>query len=596
MAFCRTLGSLRLAIFLIAALAAILIFGTFFESLRSTELAQRFIYTSWWFDFYLTLFALNVFCAVVTRYPFKKRHTGFIITHAGLLMICLGSALNRHLGVEGQMYLREGETTGELSMAEKVLEVRLPNEKVFKISADPVRVKGRLNKRVELDGEYGLSFLDAQENMAVSSRVEKAGEGAERNPAVLFELKSEMAGFNEEHWLVYFDESNPERNIWSMGPAVFRIYKALSDEEADQLLQADAGGSTKNKPVLTVSFPESGVAERIAFDPDKPETVELSQAKGQLSIINYFPNARVVSNQLVNEPGATPNPAVQLELTGPDGKTERHTVFELFPEFDTLHGSDGSGWSGAKLKLTSPSGEGKGPRAEFLLVQPPDENLRFSSQTARGGYKTGPVELGVWQEAGWMDFQFRIKEYYPRAHVIYDAAPVSGNVGGSMNKGNPGVRFELSHRDPGGRVLKSDPLWMLFGETREIWAAGEPVTVTYRYDQIPVPFSIKLVDFARAFYPGTRSPASYESDVVLHDHSEGLTKEQKIYMNHPLDYKGYRVFQSSFVEVPPGEPEISVFQVAKAPGTPVIYTGAVVLMAGIITMFYISPVANPKNL
>jgi cytochrome c-type biogenesis protein CcsB len=47
-------------------------------------------------------------------------------------------------------------------------------------------------------------------------------------------------------------------------------------------------------------------------------------------------------------------------------------------------------------------------------------------------------------------------------------------------------------------------------------------------------------------YPGTNSASSYASEVTLIDQRENLQEEHRIYMNHILDYGGYRFFQSSY--------------------------------------------------
>ena len=58
------------------------------------------------------------------------------------------------------------------------------------------------------------------------------------------------------------------------------------------------------------------------------------------------------------------------------------------------------------------------------------------------------------------------------------------------------------------------------------------------------PFSLKLDKFVMETYPGSSSPSAYESHVSIVD--EGKLTPYKIYMNHVLNYKGYRFFQASF--------------------------------------------------
>ncbi|GIQ59781.1 cytochrome c biogenesis protein [Flavobacterium collinsii] len=85
-------------------------------------------------------------------------------------------------------------------------------------------------------------------------------------------------------------------------------------------------------------------------------------------------------------------------------------------------------------------------------------------------------------------------------------------------------------------------------------SVGEPQTVKigkieyslfYGSKAYILPFKVKLNDFIATKYPGTeKSYSSYESKVTVQDSTE--TFDYRIYMNHVLDYKGFRFFQSSF--------------------------------------------------
>lgn len=58
------------------------------------------------------------------------------------------------------------------------------------------------------------------------------------------------------------------------------------------------------------------------------------------------------------------------------------------------------------------------------------------------------------------------------------------------------------------------------------------------------PFSLKLDKFVMETYPGSSSPSAYESHIQIIDN--GKQTPFKIYMNHVLNYDGYRFFQASF--------------------------------------------------
>jgi len=70
--------------------------------------------------------------------------------------------------------------------------------------------------------------------------------------------------------------------------------------------------------------------------------------------------------------------------------------------------------------------------------------------------------------------------------------------------------------------------------------------IRYGSEPVEVPFALELLDFEMTRYPGTNSPESFASEVVIHDEELGVHEPFRIYMNHILDYRGFRFFQSSY--------------------------------------------------
>lgn len=60
-----------------------------------------------------------------------------------------------------------------------------------------------------------------------------------------------------------------------------------------------------------------------------------------------------------------------------------------------------------------------------------------------------------------------------------------------------------------------------------------------------LPFAIELEQF-RVEYYSTGMPKSFESDLIIHDDTLDEPLHQTIRVNHPLIYKGYAIYQSSF--------------------------------------------------
>lgn len=98
-----------------------------------------------------------------------------------------------------------------------------------------------------------------------------------------------------------------------------------------------------------------------------------------------------------------------------------------------------------------------------------------------------------------------------------------------------------------------------------------------------LPFQIKLNDFVAKKYPGTqKSYSSFESFVNVSDSEKQF--DYKIYMNHVLDYKGYRFFQSGF---DPDEQGTILSVNHDYWGTLITYIGYFILFVSMIVIFFI---------
>jgi hypothetical protein len=98
-------ASLRLAIVLLSLFTCCLAAATLIESRYDGRIAADLVYRAWWFVVLLAGLAANVLCAALKKYPWKRHQVGFLITHAGLLILLSGGVLTALGGVEGQMVL-----------------------------------------------------------------------------------------------------------------------------------------------------------------------------------------------------------------------------------------------------------------------------------------------------------------------------------------------------------------------------------------------------------------------------------------------------------------------------------------------------------
>lgn len=99
-------------------------------------------------------------------------------------------------------------------------------------------------------------------------------------------------------------------------------------------------------------------------------------------------------------------------------------------------------------------------------------------------------------------------------------------------------------------------------------------------DYHPLPFAVELKKFTLTRYPGSSSPSSYESDLLIH--VDGKTVNGNVYMNNVIDIKGYRLFQASYDKDELGT-VLSVNQ--DVAGRTITYSGYALLLVGFILCF-----------
>ncbi len=96
-------------------------------------------------------------------------------------------------------------------------------------------------------------------------------------------------------------------------------------------------------------------------------------------------------------------------------------------------------------------------------------------------------------------------------------------------------------------------------------------------DRATLPFTVKLDRFRVDHYPGTMRPSNFRSDVEISDPA-GQPFKAGVWMNHELEHRGWRLFQSSYQQA--NGRSATVLSVAKDPGQPIVFVGYVLLVLG----------------
>jgi len=154
--------------------------------------------------------------------------------------------------------------------------------------------------------------------------------------------------------------------------------------------------------------------------------------------------------------------------------------------------------------------------------------------------------------------------------------------GGMMERGSEVLLVDVSY---GGKT-QTIPLFAGTGfstPVKEIDLDGVKLKLSYGNKEINLPFSLYLDDFVLDRYAGSMSPSSYASEVTLVDPGRNIKEKRRIYMNHVLDHRGYRFFQSSYDADEMG----TVLSVNHdQAGTWVSYAGYILLALGFIATLF----------
>jgi len=101
--------------------------------------------------------------------------------------------------------------------------------------------------------------------------------------------------------------------------------------------------------------------------------------------------------------------------------------------------------------------------------------------------------------------------------------------------------------------------------------AGRDITVALRPTRFYKPYAVTLDRFEHDLYPGSNTPLNYASNVTLADPRFGERRQHRIWMNHPLRYRGETFYQAAFRSAEEGLPVATVLQVVRNPASALPY-------------------------
>ncbi|MBD3627554.1 cytochrome c biogenesis protein CcsA [Cyclobacterium sp.] len=225
----------------------------------------------------------------------------------------------------------------------------------------------------------------------------------------------------------------------------------------------------------------------------------------------------------------------------------------------------------------SPICIGKNEEGWFIKTKVHLQIMEMSNQQMGALHEGEQAPLQLRSLYQWDGGAFMIKKIEENVRLDYQPEPnpeLAKNLPdyiafSVMNKENEPIQSGFI------KLVSMEPTWFPFE------FEGEKYSFTYGPKAIELPFQLYLNAFELERYPGSQSPSSYASEVMVMDKEREFP--YRIYMNNVLDYKGYRFYQSSYDNDEQGT-ILSVNQ--DRPGTLITYLGYGLLALGMfLTLF-----------
>jgi hypothetical protein len=621
----RFLASLKLAVISLLSLAVVLAVATICEAqVFGTNVTQELIYKSLPFAILLGFLGVNILCAALIRFPWTKRQTGFVITHAGLLVVLAGSLVTARWGEEGMFGLVE-DPKADVPVA------------MTRQGVDLIRVD-----EIQMDEKHGTKVLDSHP----------------------FPFRHGVFAWPEGSYQVVSDTDSPVKvAVKAFFPGAAGHYDHVPDPEAGVPTVKFGVNVTPPGAIRPVDLFENDVYNRAAwFQAGGRFRRQAKEAGGVRLAFQAVAkeDEKAFLDDFLNPPKGLTQSAVRFRYKDKDGKP-RTFDWTIDPRGVTLPGSDltitevaeravspnmfetsgsedapGSSVPVVLMKVR----KGDGPEVEHWGLTAPkiatfvppreqggafpdplvqlsyfpipqltgmvrglvevvatEDGKLFGRVTNREGMRPlGELELGKSNVAFGgnpnqpMTLAFKVEAYLPSAREQFSYVPVARQPG-KEEVGVPAAHVELT----------------LDGEKRDVWLTNPGgIEPSYRYVRLgrgmyrlafdserkDLGFKLCLTDFQVVKEPGTRNAAEYVSKVLLTDEARGIKGQPvTIQMNEPLKHRGYKLYQSSFrpMEDDDGNETgqyMSIFQIGYDPGRELKYAGCLLVVFGIFVQFY----------
>jgi hypothetical protein len=563
------LGSLQLALILLATIAIACAIATFAESNFNTKIAQTYIYKAPWFQLWLAVLCVNLFAVTLTRWPWQKSHIGFVVTHYGIITLLIGAMVGMQTGFEGNVTLRrDASPVNRVTTNRSIIQLQSPADSalyLMRFDAEVTRPSARRPRTFSVPStDLKIVADDFSPNLIREQKL-VASEAPDAAQALLLRLSSKMAGQSIDFPLALPGGQPVEKDFFGLARISFRPVLA---EQSPATAQETRMVFAHYAPISQSLEAPADVAVRLSDDGSKLTILStegtgatylrseimnqaIAEAGWLVLVENYWPDFVMKDSRPASKSDSPNNPAALVRIS------------KLTETKDTK----------PSLEL-APSGE------------------RVAYQLRRGGQviASGSVKPGDSFALGWADWQAELTQFLERAELVTEIK--AGPPLGKGEQGLPGFRAHLESND--GK--RGPDRWIESGQITPLTDGTRVVRIGYGLETKPLPFSLRLINFEVPRDEGTDTPSNFLATIEFRDSATGATKTGVAKMNHPASFPGTLLasltginYKFSQAEWNPRDLGETTLQVLYDPGWLLKWIGSLGICVGIAIMFYWKP-------
>ncbi|NJL24121.1 MAG: cytochrome c biogenesis protein ResB [Calothrix sp. SM1_5_4] len=291
----KHLASLRLAVIVIVGLGVVSAVGTIVEArYNDAEVANRLVYQSPYMYLVMGLLIINLIAVMIDRWPWKQRHTGFVLAHVGIITLLFGAWLTQKYGIDGTMAFEVGEERRQVTVKERDFLVfgSLGGEGMKPLFESPVDFLTRPPSsqrpfRVAL-GQDELEILEHHQFAFRESEILPTDLKADP-PAIRFQLENPNVNMTE--WLRR-DRSRQQSEL-DLGPAkVVLTDRVLEPSGRNEIILIAGPGAGGDKLDFVIYNKDKSL--RLKGRVAQSETIETGWMGLKFRLLRYLPHSSEV--------------------------------------------------------------------------------------------------------------------------------------------------------------------------------------------------------------------------------------------------------------------------------------------------------------